>query len=273
VWSTDGSEGDAWLVVRDASESIRSIVVEGAYEGDASNASAEGRVRLVEADQARSPIVYALLAWGLGPLTRLFRQRSDIGVAALAARCNVDPSQLSRLEAGDPRANVQIEAFTRVATDLGIPLPQLIDHSAWVAQRGDLACSTSPDADVDAKAAFPVLPPPSGLPHFLHPYQLALPEGWRGAVRPAPHAAATPPLLSSWIVLDGDARIHLEGDRREFVETGDVVHFRQTMPIRVDALSEFRALQIVYSTSCACDVTKRAPADTWVVPRPWHDPT
>jgi transcriptional regulator with XRE-family HTH domain len=272
VWSCGEDTTDVWMVLRDSSESVRSISTDG--RTGAGGELLDSRLHFLDEDAAREPINYALLAWGISPLTRLLRQRADIALKELADRCAMDAGQLSRLESADPRANLQLDAFTRIATELGIPIASLVEHSTWLVARGDLTAppdavaadaATADAVTADAVTARSVLPPPAGRPHMLHPYRIAAPAGWSGPVDPPTLAARTAPLQSSWIVLAGTARLHLPGEAREIVDEGDIIHFRQTAPTHLDAISDFSAVQIVYATDCACDAPA-APPTSWVSP-------
>ena len=250
TWAAGAGEAAAWMVFRPISESPTAINVRARQEGRGKTVGRTGYTR----NQVLNPVTYALLAWGIAEQTRLFRDRANIGVSALAALCHVDPAQISRIEAASQ--NVSIEAIARLARFLRLPLPQLVAQAAqeWMVETVPVG---EEQASPERPTWTPILVPRSDLQHHLHLGILRLGGLWAG---PAPLPRALPPgKIVTWIVLEGALEIQLREARAsatvlraELLQKGSVAHFRHVMPTHLAARAPCSVLQITASGECTC---------------------
>ena len=64
---------------------------------------------MLTADELRHGERYALAAWGISEKIRVARLRAGLSIRQLAAACQIDPAQLSRIETGSGASNVSLE--------------------------------------------------------------------------------------------------------------------------------------------------------------------
>ncbi len=89
--------------------------------------------RQLSADELEHSERYALIAWGISDNIRIGRLGAGLTIRQLAAACEIDPAQLSRIENGSAASNVSLEVLLRIARCLGLEIQQLlsaefIDH-------------------------------------------------------------------------------------------------------------------------------------------------
>jgi len=250
TWAAGQTEASAWMAFRPTSESPTAINLSARQTGRQTGVARTGYTR----NQVLNPVTYALLAWGIAEQTRLFRDRANIGVSALAALCHVDPAQISRIEAASQ--NVSIEAIARLARFLRLPLPQLVSSAAqeWLVEDVPLSDERVP---AERPAWTPILAPHSDIAHHLHLGMLRLGGLWAG---PTPSARSLPPgKVVTWIVLDGTLEIQIREARgsatvlrAELLQNGSVAHFRHVMPTHLAARAPCTILQVTASPECSC---------------------
>ncbi|MDX1568303.1 MAG: helix-turn-helix transcriptional regulator [Longimicrobiales bacterium] len=246
TWSVEGS-AEAWMIFRDVSEVPAAISLDPSLP---TRGPVQLHPRTLSREDLLDPSRYALTAWGISERTRLHRERAGLGVQELAALADVDPAQLSRLEAGT--RNLSLDALLRVARVLRIPLLDLIETSRW---RFDRSGSVEVP---EGERPTPVLGRPPGLRHWLHPTRIRLTDGWQGRIEPERRFSAGD--FTTWIVLEG--RLVLSRDdtaQGSLLSTGTVVHFRTDEPRTVETLDECRILQVTDSGNCTCLPAKEAP--------------
>lgn len=246
TWSVDGP-AEAWMVFRDVSEVPAAISLDPALP---TRGPVQLHPRTLSTDALLDPSRYALTAWGIAERTRLHRERAGLGVQELAALADVDPAQLSRLEAGT--RNLSLDALLRVARVLRIPLLDLVETARWRYDRS--GCPEIPPGG----SPVPLLGRPPGLRHWLHPTRIRLEEGWQGAMEPERRFSAGD--FTTWIVLEGRFVLSAgDTSRGTLVSGGSVVHFRTDEPRTVETLEESRILQVTDSGNCTCLPGRGAP--------------
>ncbi len=239
AWSI-GESAEAWMIFRDASEVPAAISLDPSVP---TRGSVQVEPRTLSTEALLDPSRYALAAWGVSERVRLHRQRAGLGVQELAALADVDPAQLSRLEAGT--RNLSLDPLLRVMSVLRIPFLDLIETAKWSYERSGPARSPAGDK------AVPILPRPVGLRHWLHPASIRLAKGWRGRIEPA--APRAPGDFTTWIILKGRLLLLGESDSRgSLVSAGSVVHFRGHPGGQIEALAASRILQVTDSGYCSC---------------------
>ena len=87
------------------------------------------RAQLTE-DDLRQAERYALAAWGISEKIRLGRLRAGLSIRELAAACQTDPAQLSRIENGAPSSNFSLEVLLGIARCLGLEIQQLLSSDS-----------------------------------------------------------------------------------------------------------------------------------------------
>ncbi len=160
TWAVEGS-AEAWMIFRDVSEVPAAIIFDPSLP---TRGPVQLHPRTLSREDLLDPSRYALTAWGIAERTRLHRERAGLGVQELAALADVDPAQLSRLEAGT--RNLSLDALLRVARVLRIPLLDLIETARWRFDRsGDVGVP-------EGGSPTPVLRRPPGLRHWLHAHTI-----------------------------------------------------------------------------------------------------
>ncbi|HKP74260.1 MAG TPA: helix-turn-helix transcriptional regulator [Longimicrobiaceae bacterium] len=239
AWALGDTRARAWMVMRHASDSATSL----------NSRKRAGRApRVITADALRNPTQYALVAWGLAEGIRIARSRAEVGINELAAACNIQPAQLSRLESVHRSANVSLEALWKVASYLRVPVPELIAQGRWNAERTDLP----PE---HGEALFPAT---MEYPHRLHTRFLRL----EGGEQHSPGAMQGD--TASWMVLKGRITLEIQTaagtTTPEVVSEGSVIHFRRRLPAVIEARDATEILQITHALVCNCDPSARADA-------------
>jgi len=253
-------EAVAWLVLRHATNSPVTLVMDGdasvAVKGSGgphtslpvgnartSSAARAPMRRRVTANELRKPGAYAMIAWGISELIRDTRQKTGLTTTDLARHVGIDPSSLSRLE--EAKANVSIEMLAKVCRVLRIGIGERIASGSWIHESAELNAKSN-------EVSAPVLYAPSSS-HYLHPYVQNFSPADRCTVETGRSQETVQ--ISSWIVLKGKLLVELPsnlGGRSILAETGNVIHFRETLKVAVQALQPSSVVQIVYSQSCHC---------------------
>jgi transcriptional regulator with XRE-family HTH domain len=150
---------------------------------------------------------------------RGLRQARGWSLDALAARCHVSASTLSRIETGHRR--ISLDQLVPIARALGSSLDQLVE--------------SPDDADV-------VIRPRRDRAHGMTPWLLSRENGEQGmtvakmrlTARRPPAELGVHPGRDWFTVLSGTARLHL-GNRVILVETGQAAQFSTMTPHAITA--------------------------------------
>ncbi len=239
TWAV-GEEALAWMIFHHASGTSDALIVKGA-------ANSKPR-RRVTAKTLRQPGRYALNAWGLSPMIRAARLRSQLSVGELADYIGTSASSLSRVEEG--RANASLNLILKICRTLNLSFTDSIRAAQWAYE-----IQSFPVSGEDSPV--PLLTEPRFFHHKLHPYYVVLSES-----RPIQlHTTDSfPNSFGSWIVLEGQLLLDLSeiGGRSVSLDPGSVAHFRTSAPVKVNALKYTRLLQIFYSPQCRCIKSERS---------------
>lgn len=235
-----GREGsEAWLVIRHVSNTASAISMISP-----SNAELHPTPRRITKADLEQPGVYALVAWGIAEKIRLHRDRAKCRTSKLAHACGLDPSHLSRIE--NASSNVSIESLIKIARVLRIGLHELIapKESQWFHE-----ISQFPRPKDNSKVVRePLFKMTDEDIHRLHTTYWRLPAGRSSESVSDSDTWNAYPL--SWIVLKGRVVFEIGDDENsipEILDEGSVMHFRRSLPVKIQALKDSQFLQLTYS--------------------------
>ena len=237
TWGGTGG-AEAWMVIRHVSDTASAISLISP-----SNAELHATPRRIKKADLDQPGVYALIAWGIAEKIRLHRDRAKCRIGKLAHACGLDPSHLSRIENGT--TNVSLETLIKIARVLRIGLDELIAprESRWLYE-----VSTFPKAKGKIVHE-PLFKFTNADIHFLQMTYWRFPAAGPSESLPRvgePWGAF--PL--SWIVLKGRVVFEIgdsENSVPEVLDEGSVMHFRRSLPVKIQALKDSQFLQLTYS--------------------------
>jgi transcriptional regulator with XRE-family HTH domain len=205
--------------------------------------------RQLTADELEHSERYALIAWGIAENIRIGRLGAGLTIRQLAAACEIDPAQLSRIENGSAASNVSLEVLLRIARCLGLEIQQLL-AAEFIDQRNPFKVETLDQARSSGRER-PLLCIPQQ--HFVHLDYWNVPEGETARLEERRGDAGA---QRSWIVLNGEAIFELAdpiaGTTKELVDHDGVIHIRNDASLEaVHALQELELLQVTYSPRCS----------------------
>jgi transcriptional regulator with XRE-family HTH domain len=246
TWGGRGG-AEAWMVIRHVSDSASAISLVSP-----SNAELHPTPRRITKTELEQPGVYALVAWGIAEKIRLHRDRAKCRIGKLANACGLDPSHLSRIE--NASTNVSLETLIKIGRVLRIGLDELIapKESRWFYEIGDLPRAS----DSSTVLREDLLNRINKGSHYLHTTYWEVPAG--GPFEHISNSPRTAPLSTlSWIILKGRVIFEIGDDKNsipEILDEGSVMHFRRSLPVKIQALKDSQFLQVTYSTGmCTCE--------------------
>jgi transcriptional regulator with XRE-family HTH domain len=192
---------------------------------------------------------YALIAWGISENIRIGRLDAGLTIRQLAAACEIDPAQLSRIENGSAASNTSLELLLRIARCLGLEIQQLLS-AEFIDQHNPFKVDTL-DQTGNPEGGSPFLCIPQQ--HFIHLHRWKVPEGKTAQLEKSRGSAGA---QRSWIVLNGEAIFELAdpiaGTTKELVDHDSVMHIRNDASLEaIHALQELELLQVTYSSRCS----------------------
>jgi transcriptional regulator with XRE-family HTH domain len=246
AWAAGEEPATAWMFIRDLTDSTA-----GTHLGLPRGVNLElrpPRRQLTAEDLAHSER-YALVAWGISEKIRIGRLRAGLSIRQLAAACEVDAAQLSRIESGSSASNISLDVLLRIARCLGLEIQQLLctqfidEHNPFKIEAIDGASQPG--------ATQSVLCVPQR--HFLHVNHWDVPAGDTIQLEKERDESR---IYKSWIVLEGEAIFELAdpvaGANKELIDHDSVIHCRNdTALTTIRALQDLKLLQVAYSTHCA----------------------
>jgi transcriptional regulator with XRE-family HTH domain len=205
--------------------------------------------RQLTADELEHSERYALVAWGISEKIRIGRHRAGLSIRQLAAACEIDAAQLSRIENGSSASNISLEGLLRIARCLGLEIQQLLS-TEFIDDRNPFKIEEI-DRAPQPGVGQPVLCIPQD--HFLHVNHWNVPEG--KTIRPEEEREDSR-AYRSWIVLEGEAIFELadpiSGTTKELIDRDSVIHCRHHAAlISIHALQNLKLLQVAYSPHCS----------------------
>jgi len=205
--------------------------------------------RQLSADELAHSERYALIAWGISENIRTGRLGAGLTIRQLAAACEIDPAQLSRIENGSAASNTSLELLLRIARCLGLEIQQLLS-AEFIDQHNPFKVYTLDQTDNSGEGS-PLLCIPQQ--HFIHLHHWKVPEGETAHLEKDRRIAGT---QRSWIVLNGEAIFELAdpiaGTTKELVDHDSVIHIRNDASLEtIHALQELELLQVTYSARCS----------------------
>jgi transcriptional regulator with XRE-family HTH domain len=246
AWAAGEEPAVAWMVIRGLTHSTAGTHLD--LPRDVKLEVQSPRRQLI-ADELEQSERYALIAWGISENIRTGRLGAGLSIRQLAAACEIDPAQLSRIENGSSASNVPLEVLLRIARCLGLEIQQLLS-AEFVDQRNPFKVETLDQASSSANGS-PLLC--IAQPHFIHLHSWNLPEGESIRLKENRGGAGA---QRSWIVLNGEAIFELAdpitGATKELVDRDTVIHIRNDASLEaIHALQKLELLQVTYSPHCS----------------------
>jgi transcriptional regulator with XRE-family HTH domain len=205
--------------------------------------------RQLSADELEQSERYALIAWGISDNIRIGRLGAGLTIRQLAAACEIDPAQLSRIENGSAASNVSLEVLLRIARCLGLEIQQLLS-AEFIDHHNPFKVETL-DQEGSSGQGSPLLCMPQQ--HFIHLRHWKVSEGETIRLEKDRRGAGA---QRSWIVLNGEAIFEIAdpiaGTTKELVDHDSVMHIRNDASLEaIHALQELELLQVTYSSRCS----------------------
>ncbi len=246
AWAAGEEPAVAWMVIRDLAHTTASTHLDLPRDV---NLEAHSQRRQLTADELEQSERYALIAWGISENIRIGRLGAGLTIRQLAAACEIDPAQLSRIENGSAASNVSLEVLLRIARCLGLEIQQLLS-AEFIDQHNPFKVETLDQARSPGRER-PLLCIPQQ--HFIHLDYWNVPEGQTARLEERGEDAGA---QRSWIVLNGEAIFELAdpiaGTTKELVDHDSVLHVRNDASLEaVHALQELELLQVTYSARCS----------------------
>jgi len=246
TWAAGEEPAVAWMFIRDLTDSTAGTHLDLPRDV---NLEVQPPRRQLSAEELEHSERYALVAWGISEKIRLGRLRAGLSIRQLAAACEIDAAQLSRIENGSSASNISLEGLLRIARCLGLEIQQLlctefideshpfrieeIDRTPQPGMRQSILC----------------------IPrrHFLHMNHWHVPEGETIHLEEEREDSR---VYRSWIVLAGEAIFELTdpvaGTNKELIDHDSVVHCRNDAALTaIRALQNLELLQVAYSPRCS----------------------
>ncbi len=245
AWASGNEPAVAWMVIRGLTHNTAGTHLDLPRDV---KLEVQSTRRQLTADELGHSERYALVAWGISEHIRNARLGAGLSIRQLAAACEIDPAQLSRIENGSAAPNVSLEALLRIARCLGLEVQQLLS-AEFIDKRNPFKVETLDRAgsSADGKALLCI-----DQPHFIHLHSWSLTQGqiicFNGN-------SSDIEVQSSWIVLDGEAIFELAdpitGANKELVDHDSVIHIRNDAKLEaIHALQNLELLQVTYSPHC-----------------------
>jgi len=248
AWAAGAERAVAWMIIRDLTHTTA-----GTHLDLPRGVSLEVQSprRQLSADALAHSERYALIAWGISENIRIGRLGAGLSIRQLAAACDIDPAQLSRIENGSSASNVSLEALLRIARCLGLESQQLL-CAEFLDQRNPFKIETLDRASSSGRGRSLLCTPQH---HYIHLDHWNVPEGETAHLEEARGDAGS---QRSWIVLNGEAIFELTdpvaGSTKELVDNDSVIHCRNHASLdAIHALQELELLQVTYSARCPED--------------------
>jgi transcriptional regulator with XRE-family HTH domain len=248
AWAAGEELAVAWMVIRGLTHNTA-----GTYLDMPRDVSMEVQSprRQLTADELGLSERYALIAWGISENIRIARLGAGLTIRKLAAACEIDPAQLSRIENGSAASNASLEVLLRIARCLGLEIQQLLS-AEFIDQNNPFKVETLDQSGSSGRGS-PLLCLPQQ--HFIHLHHWNVPEGETARLEQRRGDAAA---QRSWIVLHGEAIFELAdpiaGTTKELVDHDSVIHIRNDASLEaIHALQELELLQVTYSARCSGD--------------------
>lgn len=245
TWAAGDEPAEAWMIIRDLADTTAGTHLDLPPGG---NLEMNPTRQHLSAEQLGQSERYALVAWGIAEKIRQNRLRAGLSIRRLAAACQIDAAQLSRIENGSSSSNVSLEVLFRIVRCLGLEIDELLSTEAIDEGSPFKIESIGPDHEAGAARALLCTP----RRHFLHLEHRNLPEGETIDLEDGPRDAEAD---RSWIVLKGEAIFGLadpsSGATRELVDHDSVVHCRHHAGLTsIRALQDLELLRVTYSPRC-----------------------
>lgn len=246
AWAGGEEPATAWMFIRDQTDSTA-----GTHLGVPRDVHLEVQPprRQLSAEELEHSERYALVAWGISEKVRLGRLSAGLSIRQLAAACEIDPAQLSRIENGSSASNISLDVLLRIARCLGLDVQQLL--SAEFIDEGNPFKIEEIERTPQPGVGQSILCIPER--HFLHVNHWDVPEGETLHLEEEGEGSR---IYRSWIVLEGEAIFELSdpmaGTNKELVDHDSVIHCRNDAVLTtIRALQNLKLLQVAYSASCS----------------------
>jgi transcriptional regulator with XRE-family HTH domain len=246
AWAAGEEPAVAWMVIRDLTHTTAGTHVDLPRDVSLEVQSQHRQLTAGELEQSER---YALIAWGISENIRIGRLGAGLTIRQLAAACEIDPAQLSRIENGSTASNVSLEVVLRIARCLGLEIQQLLS-AEFIDQHNPFKVDTLDKTGSPGKGS-PLLCIPQQ--HFIHLHHWKVPVGETTRLEKDRRGGAA---QRSWIVLNGEAIFELAdpiaGTTKELVDRDSVIHIRNDASLEaIHALQELELLQVTYSSRCS----------------------
>jgi transcriptional regulator with XRE-family HTH domain len=246
AWAAGEEPAVAWMVIRDLTHTTAGTHVD--LPRDVS-LEVQSQHRQLTADELEQSERYALIAWGISENIRIGRLGAGLTIRQLAAACEIDPAQLSRIENGSTASNVSLEVVLRIARCLGLEIQQLLS-AEFIDQHNPFKVDTLDQTRSPGKGS-PLLC--ISQQHFIHLHHWKVPVGETTRLEKDRTGGGA---QRSWIVLNGEAIFELAdpiaGTTKELVDRDSVIHIRNDASLEaIHALQELELLQVTYSSRCS----------------------
>jgi transcriptional regulator with XRE-family HTH domain len=246
AWAAGKEPAVAWMVIRDLTHTTA-----GTHLDMPRDVSLEVQPsgRQLTADELEQSERYALIAWGISDNIRIGRLGAGLTIRQLAAACEIDPAQLSRIENGSAASNVSLEVLLRIARCLGLEIQQLLS-TEFIDHHNPFKVETL-DQIASPGTGSPLLCIPQQ--HFIHLHHWKVSEGETARLDKDRRDTGA---QRSWIVLNGEAIFEIAdpiaGTTKELVDHNSVMHVRNDASLEaIHALQELELLQVTYSSRCS----------------------
>jgi len=246
AWAAGGEPATAWMVIRGSTHKTADTHLD--LPRDVS-LEVQSPHRQLTADELEQSERYALIAWGISENIRNGRLGAGLTIRQLAAACEIDPAQLSRIENGSAASNVSLEVLLRIARCLGLEIQQLLS-AEFIDHHNPYKVEALDQAGSPGKGS-PLLCIPQQ--HFIHLHHWKVSEGETARLEKDRRGAGA---QRSWIVLNGEAIFEIAdpiaGTTKELVDRDSVMHIRNDASLEaIHALQELELLQVSYSPRCS----------------------
>ena len=246
AWAAGEEPASAWMVIRGLTHKTADTHLDLPREV---SLEVQSPHRQLTADELEHSERYALIAWGISENIRIGRLGAGLTIRQLAAACEIDPAQLSRIENGSVASNVSLEVLLRIARCLGLEIQQLLS-AEFIDHHKPFKIETLDQAGSPEKGS-PLLC--ISQPHFIHLRHWKVPEGETTRLETDRRGTGA---QRSWIVLNGEAIFEIAdpiaGTTKELVDHDSVIHIRNDASLEtIHALQELELLQVTYSARCS----------------------
>jgi hypothetical protein len=233
---SDGSGGEAWMVVHRAAENP-------SYFPDPNGSASRLALGRIDARKLNDPAIYALNATGLSDKMHSLMAGSHMTIRELAYQVHADSVVISRLL--DRNANVSLDLLDRVARILRFDLRSMLENMSMFPFAHE-----EPKTSPSHPHALPCKHP-NGMKTCLHATRMRLDQESVHSLQPPDIPNADSMTMTSWLLLKG--RVIFEEQAgyasSDMQVPAQVVHFRK-MPKSVTAIDDSELIQISCSQGC-----------------------